>query len=83
MRSIRILSCQDRKGGDWVYSVQSCFPSLEEIIFDLQAECESQFDLKEWWARVVDAFREGRGSKRKGLRVGVEKGDGECLTETL
>lgn len=83
MRSVRILSCQDEKGGDWVYSIQRCFPSLEEIVFEMEAECESQFDLDEWWERVVDALREGRGAKRGWLRVGVRKGEEECLTEAL
>lgn len=83
VRSIHILSQHDRRGGDWVYSAQRCFPGLEEIVFEFSSVSESQLNLEGWWERVVDALREGRGSKRGWMRVSVEKDGGECLTEVL
>ena len=66
-----------------MYSAQRCFPGLEEIVFEFSRGREPQFELEGWWERVVDALREGRGSKKGWLKVSVEKGEGECLTELL
>jgi hypothetical protein len=79
-RRIRILNHRDNNGGDWVYSAQKCFPALEEMVFELADE--GQMVLEEWWDRVIDAVREGRGMRIGGLIVGVERGE-RLLTEVL
>jgi hypothetical protein len=83
VRNVRILSHQDGKGGDWVYCTQRCFPDLEEIVYEMPEGQEMQCELEGWWERVLDALREGRGTKREELRVSVEKGGGQCLTQVL
>jgi hypothetical protein len=84
VRRIRIQSHQDKKGGDWVYICQKCFPSLESIVFALSEDKELQYDdLEGWWERVIDALREGRGARRRDMTVSVDRGGGECLTEVL
>ena len=83
VRNIRIQGHRDRKGGDWVYISQKCFPDLESIVFEVSAGKELPRDLETWWDRVIDALREGRGTKRGDLIVSVERGGGMCLTEVL
>jgi hypothetical protein len=80
VRKIRILSPHDRKGGDWVYSAQKCFPGLEEMVFEFAEDQEMHWDLDGWWETVLDAVREGRAGggrrKRRELRLSVEGGEG-------
>ena len=83
VRSIRIQSYQDRKGGDWVYTSQKCFPSLESIVFEVSEGKELLYDREGWLERVIDALREGRGTKRRDLIVSVERDGGRCISEVL
>lgn len=52
-------------------------------MFEFAEGQELQFNLDDWWERVLDALREGRGAARRELRASIEKGGGACLTEIL
>ncbi|EKD17517.1 hypothetical protein MBM_04378 [Drepanopeziza brunnea f. sp. 'multigermtubi' MB_m1] len=78
--------------GDWVYCLLESLPRLEEVVFVVQAQAQTQIQvggcgekrMGAWWDAVVDAFREGWAGRRsdgkaegKILVVRVEVGGGE------
>lgn len=66
-----------------MYTSQKCFPSLESIVFEVSEGKELLYDREGWWERVIDALREGRGTKRRDLIVSVERDGGRRISEVL
>ncbi|KAJ5038960.1 uncharacterized protein L3040_006633 [Drepanopeziza brunnea f. sp. 'multigermtubi'] len=58
--------------GDWVYCLLESLPRLEEVVFVVQAQAQTQIQvggcgekrMGAWWDAVVDAFREGWAGRR-------------------
>ncbi|KAI9048031.1 hypothetical protein LZ554_007829 [Drepanopeziza brunnea f. sp. 'monogermtubi'] len=94
VRRARILGYCGGRSGDWVYCLLESLPRLEEVVFVVQAQAQTQVQvggcgeqrMGAWWDAVVDAVREGWAGRRldgkaegKGLVVRVEVGGGEGM----